>query len=328
MKLKILTFSLILILLLSGCAGPVPGSDDENPPPVTDQDDLQKDAPELDGDCVKIRFFTVEGIENWGDCTYIEFPNGENMMIDTGLSSAAQIIADDLLDQGIDHIDHLVLSHSHNDHVDGVTDILTYMSVKHAYSADYFTTEYQSIIRDLKNQGADHTTIRAGSSFDVGDVHFDVLWPSDERCSGELTQTSASSSAGNCSVEYQNGCSVLMKMTYGETSALFTGDLYTSHDAMVMKYLGDNVAVLDSDVLKIPHHGYNNASSPVFIKAISPTYAVSMGTHVMNSTTYKAYTDANCTCYFSWMNGNVYVYMNGTDVLAVPDNDTVSDYYQ
>ncbi len=280
-----------------------------------------------DPNAVRMHFFTVAGVDNWGDCTYIEFPNGENMLIDTGLSAATKQIVESLLDDGIDRINHLVFSHGHADHVQGLSNVLGNMTVDHVYSNGYFATDFQWVLRDLESRGVEHTVITAGDQLQIGDVRFDILWPLKANVDVP-PQNDTKVQYGPGSTEDMNNSSLLMKMTYGENTALFTGDLYVSGEAAVLKHYANDLTVLKSDFLKIMHHGIETSSSEEFVKAISPSYGVSMGTRTMTNEVYNRYAGVGCEVYMSWMNGNIYVSMDGKKITMTADNPEVADYYK
>lgn len=280
-----------------------------------------------DPNAVRMHFFTVEGVDNWGDCTYIEFPNGENMLIDVGLSAATRQIVEVLLDQGIDRINHLVFSHGHADHVQGLSNILGNMTVDHAYSNGYFTTDFQWVLRDLESRGVEHTVLTAGDKFQIGDVKFDILWPLKENVAVS-PQNDSKAAYGPGSTEDMNNSSIVMKMIYGENTVLFTGDLYVSGEAAFLKHYMKDLSVLKSDFLKIMHHGAETSSSEEMVKAISPSYGVSMGTRTMTKEVYDRYAGVGCNVYMSWMNGNIYVSMDGKKIEMTADNPEIADFYK
>lgn len=336
MKTFVKPLALILsLLMLFGCAAQ-PGSEEPTTeateagtatePTQAQTEATQVTEPVDDTPKVSIRFFSVENVDSWGDCTYIEFPNGENMLIDTGLPAATAQIVDELLDLGIDHIDHLVLTHSHADHVKGVSSVLANMKVERAYHTGYWTTDFTWVLRDLKGRGVEETILLAGDSFSVGDVKFDILWPTAEDVAGGCSGSTKVEIGPGSTVDVNNKSMVFM-MTYGDNSVLFTGDMYTAGQNDILAKYADDLSVLNADILKIAHHGYDNAGNEKFVATVSPEYAVSMGTMTMNSSVYKHYSSIGCTTYFSWMNGNVYVTMDGTSITVTPDDPTILDYY-
>ena len=316
-----LSLSILLMgVLLSGCAAP-----QETPTPPPSEEPPVQEVLDPDAAKMNVHFFHVD-VNDWGDCTYIELPNGENMLIDTGLPAAAAQIANELLDAGVDTIDHLVLSHSHADHVKGLSNFLANMKVGHVYSTGYWTTDFSWVERDLNSLDIPHTQLTAGDRLTIGDVQVDILYPTAADVA-EQPGVEASGTDGPGGSVNINGHSMVLKMTYGANSLLFTGDIYKEHQNEILAMYAEDPTMLKADILKIPHHGYDNAGSQEFIQAVSPAYAVSMGTHTMNERVYSYYTDAGCTAYLSWMNGDVQVTMDGSSYVVTPENPEILDYY-
>lgn len=329
MKKRVRILALVLsLLMLAGCGSaqgqeeqPDSGADqgkEETVPVLTPWED------EDTTDKVKMYFFSVD-VESWGDCTYLEFPNGENMLVDTGLPAATALIVERLMDEGVDEIDHLILTHSHSDHVKGLSSILANMKVNHAYYTGYWTTDFTWVERNLTTMGVTQHKVAAGDSFSVGDVKFDVIWPLKEDIAVQCTGASNATNGPGGTVDVNNK-SMVFTVTYGNNKAMFTADAYTaSQNRMLGIY---DASVLDCDILKIAHHGYENAACEAFVAAVSPQYAVSMGTATMNSMVYNHYKKVGCVAYLSWMNGCTYVTMDGTNVTCTPENPEIKEYYQ
>ena len=87
-------------------------------------------------------FYDVKNISSWGDCTFIEFPNGQTMLIDAGTQEAGRTICSDLVKRGITEIDYLIISHYHKDHVNGLREILPRIKVHKAYTTGYRPTDF------------------------------------------------------------------------------------------------------------------------------------------------------------------------------------------
>ena len=331
----LLLSGLLCLSLLSGCGG---GTTPDDPhaggdhPPVVDEDSfesrlaaieegLDAAAPKL-----KVHFFSSE-VDNWGDCTYLELPNGENLLIDTGMPAAAAGFVDELLDAGVDRINHLIISHSHADHVRGLSNFLANMKIDHAYSTDYWTTDFAWVVRDLKSMGASHTKIVRGDTLDMGPVHIDVIYPTADMVQ-EQPGVPASGTDGPGGTVNINSHSMIMKLTYGNFSILFTGDSYIASQNDCIQLNADHPELLEATILKVPHHGYDNAGNAAFIQAVSPEYAVAMGNHTMTDRLYSYYTKVGCTTYLTWMNGSVYVVSDGSTYNIVAENPEILDYYK
>ncbi len=278
---------------------------------------------------LKIHFFSIDNVPNWGDCAYLEFPNGENMMIDFGYKEAGAQVAQYLLDNDIKSIDHVVFSHCHSDHANGFSEILDNGIVaRHAYASGYFPTNYQWLLDRFVNFGIKLHIITAGDSFNIGDVKVEVLWPFAEDLETEKLGATNSSISGPGSNNDMNNKSLVMKITYGKNSVLFTGDIYHEAEAGILKRYADCLDVLDIDVLKVPHHGRETSSSEAFINAVTPVLAVATGTAQMHRRIFAYYVKCGGVGTQSWINGNVFVVMDGENIKFDMDKPGIIEYYQ
>ncbi|MBR5668042.1 MAG: MBL fold metallo-hydrolase, partial [Spirochaetales bacterium] len=167
-KISLFFILILSALLLAGCASVSSGSDTG---------------------VLSMRFFSTSA-KSWGDCTYIVFPNGENMLIDCGTEKAGAEILDELRSLGADHIDYLVISHYHSDHVNGLKAILPAMDIRHAFVTGYYPTDFSWVERNLELYGTEIEYVKAGDSFSVGNVLFEVLWPTAQIVSERPDQAS------------------------------------------------------------------------------------------------------------------------------------------
>jgi competence protein ComEC len=69
-----------------------------------------------------------------------------------------------------------------------------------------------------------------------------------------------------------NDGSVVAKLTYGDISIMLTGDATSKTEQIILK--GNSITQLNSDILKVGHHGSRTSSSLEFVKAVSPAYAL------------------------------------------------------
>lgn len=285
-------------------------------------------GPEADGK-LHVRFFSVDGVDQWGDCTYIVLPDGQNMIIDLGYQEAGDIVADELLASGVNHIDYVIFSHCHSDHWNGFASILDKgITVGKVYSNGYIPTNYYWALQRMEKANIPHEFLRCGDSFQIGDVSFDVLWPMTENLDfANLGATNAATTGTGSNLDI-NCSSLVFRMQFGDFSILFTGDIYKEAEAQILEKFKDDLSVLDCTVLKIMHHGKNTSSSKEFINAVAPEVAVSMGTANMIASVYTDYYMMGTKVYFSWMNGNVYIDSDGVNYEVRADSEEISAYYQ
>ncbi len=199
-----------------------------------------------------------------GDAAFLEFPGGRTMLIDGGpktfsYDAGERVVLPFLEYKGIDHIDMIVVSHPHSDHLGGIPAVLRGVTVGEvieggpgAESSLY--REYRTLVDSLRvPRRVLATGDRLGGGLPAG-VY--VLWPdtlSGVRLSGLNEQ------------------SVVLDIRYGETAALFTGDAEDGAESEIVARYGD---FLRAGLLKAGHHGSITSSTPEFIAGVGPEITV------------------------------------------------------
>ena len=210
-----------------------------------------------------------------GDCCLVVFPNGQTMLIDSGYMYTAKLLVANLQRLGISHLDYILITHPHADHQNGIfheaslmasgfMETFTIGQVIYRGGTDPDSFGAIRVPVACEEFGIPYRTFSRGDVLMVGDVKLTCIWPV--------------AGVGNVQVTggvNLNDNSVVVRFDYGEHSALFTGDLYASGEKDVMKWT--DPALLDVDLLKVPHHSHNTSSSLDFLEAVSPDYAVAMG---------------------------------------------------
>ena len=206
------------------------------------------------------------------ECSLIQFPNGKNMLIDGGrlmddFDAGSSIVAPYLWDIGVTKIDYVIGSHPDSDHVGGLLFILNEMPVR-----NYFDNGQESI--DLihvklceiaKEKNISYMALHSGDKIEIDNkVRVEILHPTRE-ISNLKSQISNLKERG-----HDNNFSIVMKITYGNFSVLFTGDIEKEAEEFMIGQGAD----LKSIILKAPHHGSSSSSTEEFIKAVNPEVAV------------------------------------------------------
>lgn len=184
-----------------------------------------------------------------GDALLVE-THEQNILIDTGdITTAAKLVAL-LRDTGINRFERIILTHPHADHIGGVNAVAENFSVDTISDNGFVSTS--PIYKKYHELPVTFDTLRAGDIVDFGaGVKFNVLYPND-----------TAQNAGN-------NQSIVGKLTYGEFSMLFTGDIERAAEDELYKNYGDE---LHAVILKAPHHGSQSGSSEDFISAVAPDY--------------------------------------------------------
>jgi competence protein ComEC len=210
-----------------------------------------------------------------GNATLIQFPGGQNMMIDGGGFSKSTfdigkgVIAQVLYHKRIKSIRTAVVSHAHPDHLSGLIYILNHFNVQSVWENGLpvdpeLSPRWEEAIR------ANHIqTLRVSDRVpetDLNGVKIKILWPPDRFLN----------TMSNPSYDATNDASLVVKITLGKISFLIPGDISSA----IEKKLVDSGADIKSDILLMPHHGSNHSSIREFIRAVSPRIAIaSAGKH-------------------------------------------------
>ena len=179
--------------------------------------------------------------------------DGQAMLIDGGESNDSSLIYAYLKEHSISHLDYIVASHCHDDHIGGLPGALNYATVGKALCpvTDYDSEEFDAFKKYLNKQNATITVPNAGDTFALGSSSFEIIAPQSNS-------------------ENHNDNSIVLRFTYGDTSFLFTGDAEYTEENQILSS-GRNIS---STVLKVGHHGSLSSTSNSFLKKVSPNYAV------------------------------------------------------
>lgn len=201
---------------------------------------------------LKVHFIDV----GQADSILIQTPDGKSMLIDAGNNADGQAVVSYLKGQGVSKIDILVGTHPHEDHIGGMDNVINSFEIGQIYmpKVSHTTKTYEDVLTAISRKGLKITSPTPGSTFSLGEVRFTILAPN------------------SSTYEDMNDYSIVLKMEYGNTSFLFTGDAeQVSENEIIAK--GYN---LKADVLKVGHHGSSSSTSQAFLDKVSPKYAVIM----------------------------------------------------
>ena len=190
------------------------------------------------------------------DCILLMTENA-NMLIDTGDldDDYTTKILNYLKAQGVSELEYLVLTHPDADHIGGAPEVIREFKVKNCILPDCVkdTKIYENTITALEEEEVNVIEGKTGYTFEFADTLCNVLAPVEK-------------------TNEANNASVVIKLTHGENTFLFTGDAEKeSEELMLDKYSASD---LDCDFLKSGHHGSSSSSTQPFLNAVTPTYAV------------------------------------------------------
>ena len=236
MKKKLFSLFLILSLLLCGCA--------EAPQPTA------ATVPPS-GDGLMVHFVDV----GQADCILIEC-GSEFAIIDGGNKDDGQLVVSYLEQQGVQELSAVICTHAHEDHVGGLPSVLSVYPTAAVYAPTrtYSSNIFDDFLYYTDQQRLEVTIPAPGDTLTVGDAVLTVLGP---------VQSYAET----------NDTSIVVRLDYGDTSFLFTGDMETTAENDMLDYWGSRVD-WNADVLKVGHHGSNTSTGYRFLYEVDPTYGV------------------------------------------------------
>ncbi len=193
------------------------------------------------------------------DCELFFLPDGKILLIDAGDRGDGDEIVDYLKAKSIEKIDYLIATHPHADHIGGMSDVVNSFEIGQIFapkvaSDDVPTSKtYEEFIASVKNKGMKLSRAKPGTTlFEGQDYKAECFAPNSD------------------DYDELNDYSVAVKLSYGIHSFLLTGDAEALSEREMIN-AGFN---LDSDVLKVGHHGSDSSSSDAFLRAVTPKYAV------------------------------------------------------
>lgn len=226
----------------------------ENEPVQIRQNFIEKDAD------LSVHYIDV----GQGDCSLIVYKD-ETVLIDAGEAEYGSTVADYISALGIEQLDYVVATHPHSDHIGGLAEIIDTFEIGKVIApkvSDEMTPTsvvYEDFLTSLKAKGLRLTAAKSGNVYSLADetvendnTSFEILGPVRD------------------DYDDLNNWSVVLKLTHGGTSFLFTGDAEKSAENDIL----DSGADLSADVLKAGHHGSSTSTGKKFLTAVDPEIAV------------------------------------------------------
>ena len=189
-----------------------------------------------------------------GDSILVETPDERKVLIDAGPKTVVPF----LHTKGINSLDMVVLTHPHDDHAGGLPAVLQEIKVKEVLDTalPYESYAYRNFLRLINENRIKYNIAKAGQFIDLGDVKASILGPPEQFIEGTLSDP--------------NNNSIVIRLVYGKTSFMLTGDLAFEGEKEIM----DKGYDIKSDVLKIGHHGSATSTSDEFLDEVRPKVAV------------------------------------------------------
>jgi competence protein ComEC len=194
-----------------------------------------------------------------GDAILIKTPYDQQILIDGGPDNTVLNRLGEHLPFWDKTIDLMILTHPHDDHVGGLVSVVDRYQVNQIYYTGVLHTSpnYLAWLEKIDQKGIPLKIMKIGDKVTLGDdLILDTLFPFQDLTDQE--------------VDDLNGTSIVNRLVYGQHSFLLTGDLTSVQEEEILQ----KRLIIESDVLKVGHHGSKYSSSPDFLEAVDPQYAI------------------------------------------------------
>lgn len=232
--------------------------------------------------------------------------NNKNLLIDAGPKSSRSDLISYLNNQNIKSLDYVIATHPHEDHIGGMSKIIETYAIGSFYApkVNHSSKSFESMIDALQKKNLKINPIKKDvNSIDLGKgTTVSIFSPNKES-----TETSKTPN--------YNNYSPIIKVSYYNTSFLFTGDAETTVEKEVLAKGYD----ISADVLKLGHHGSSTSTSSEFLNKVNPSIGViSLGYlndygHPHKETLVKLQ-DKDITIYRTDIDNNILLISDGTKI--------------
>jgi competence protein ComEC len=206
-----------------------------------------------------------------GDAIVVRLPDGGRILVDGGglvgssLDVGRRVILPYLLDHGGRRLEAVVATHGDFDHVGGLAAVVDSMTVGEVWEGPASPGAVKSRAMKALHATADRNGIpvrrlRAGEVFERGGVRFEIL------AAGGVPELSTPAT-----LLPENERSVVMRLTYGKSRVLLTGDAGRKLETVLLRGPPER---LEAEVLKVGHHGSRGSTSSAFLEVVAPRLAI------------------------------------------------------
>jgi beta-lactamase superfamily II metal-dependent hydrolase len=212
----------------------------------------QTQAPPPSGDELQVHVLNV----GQGDSILIIAPGGKSVLVDAGVPGSGRVVLDAMKRYGVDHLDLMVATHAHADHIGGADEVMRRTKVSTVLDSKVpnSTKNYEDFLSAINETGAKYVPASPGQKFDLGGgATMTVLAPIQPFFTKDQLRSGANEPNAN---------SVVTRLDYGDFSMLLTGDAEAETEERLMSK-GANIK---AKVLKVGHHGSRYASSEKFLR--------------------------------------------------------------
>ena len=234
-----------------------------------------------------------------GDCLLVQAGDAA-ALVDTGYRGTADAVCSQLREQGIDHLDALILTHYDRDHVGGLRAIASTMDIATVYLPGYEGADknYETTIAAVDDLDLTAQRVTKVCELELGPAQL-AIHPS-----SVAYVSDAHGDEGN-----DNDASLVVTLTNGDDSYLFAGDL---EEEGIEAYLDGAHGTFD--VLKMPHHGEKSSNTDDLLDNVQPQIALitDASDDPADKKTFKLLKECGADIYRTSADGSIVVESDGT----------------
>lgn len=249
-----------------------------------------------------------------GDSTFIVTPKNETILIDGGGSLGTDFDVGEstllpyILDRGYKKINLMFVSHFDQDHIGGLFKILEELKVEKVCISkqEEDSENYQKFLNIVKEKNINVLVVKIGDKIVLDkNLYFDILWPKDKQIEENKLNNNA----------------IVMKLNYNNFSMLFTGDIEKKAEEEILETY-KNSKILESDILKVAHHGSKTSTTDEFLNKVKPKIAlIGVGKDNMfghpSNTTIEKLEKMNIKIYRTDLNAEISICVNDKGQVSI-----------
>jgi len=237
-----------------------------------------------------------------GDSILIQV-NNKNLLIDSGTSDSKQKLIRYLKNNNITKLDYVIATHPHEDHIGGMASIIKNFDIGEFYGPKVIASSqsFEDMIRALRNKTLKINITKPYITLDLGP-----------------NTTCVMLSPNSTTYENMNDYSCVIKVSYKNSTYLFTGDAET----IAEQELINNGYNLKAQVLKVAHHGGKTSTTQTFLNKVSPKIAV------ISCGVYNTYGHPNIETLNKLKKINSIIYRTDVDknIILISDGTTIKKF--
>ncbi|WP_085994481.1 MBL fold metallo-hydrolase [Oceanobacillus senegalensis] len=243
-----------------------------------------------------------------GDSIFIETPLGKNILIDGGPPNAGKKVVQYLRKQKVKDIDLLIATHPDYDHIGGLSKVMKSFNIKQILDTGkiHLTKSFLKYVSEIRKQ----------------DIPTNIADTNQEITIDPSLKIKVLNDYHNKS---NNGSSIVLKVSYGEVDFLLMGDAkMAQEEKLIEKY------DLESEIIKIGHHGSDTSTSYEFIKEVNPetallSYGIDNNFGHPVGRVINNLNRVNANIYSTAVYGDVVISTDGKDYYVFPDRSPLEN---